>query len=104
MYGLTAVDGDVIDETALVEEIEGRLGDDVDFYRGRRNGNGGTRSVLAERETVGQRSIVRTFGIGHEGDAAEGTTHIGDDRPLRRRGILTVPRVLCLDADIAVLW
>ena len=34
--GLAAIEGYIVDETALIEKVESRLGDDVDFYSGER--------------------------------------------------------------------
>ena len=59
------------------------------------------RGPFGELDAIGKRAAVRRNRVGHEGDAAAGTAHVGDDGPfgaLRRLGVVPVLR---LDGGVA---
>ena len=51
---------------------------------------------------IDQFAAIGTCGIRHQGDAAQGTAHIRDDRPLGLSGIRATVGVFSLHADISV--
>ena len=55
-HGTIAVDRYIVDEAALVEEVEGRFGDDVDL----------SRLCAVVLETVSQFGIICADGVGHQ--------------------------------------
>ena len=89
---LSAVDGNVVDEAALVEEVECRLRHHVHLHL-----------LGLALPAVFQLGVVSACGVRHQGDAAQGAPHVGNHRPLRILCVRAAVAVLGLYADIAVL-
>ena len=90
--GGTAIYGYFILQSAFIEEVECGFRDDVYL----------SRLAIGAFEAVGQGGVVGARRVGHEGNAAQCASHVGDDGPLCLVAVLACPGVFCLYADIAV--
>ena len=90
---VAAVEADGVLMAADVEEVEGRLDDDVDFDRRRAFGQG---------EAVGERGLADGGGVGREGYGTARAAKVGVDGPLGAVGGGGLIIMLGLHGHIAV--